>query len=247
MIRMSASLYRPASRRQLSNGTVAPAAALFVLSVLAKRGSLGTIGSGSQMQLRVGPPPNLPEFVPSSPWIALREPTPWVFQLCALPLGVAASLALGVLWFLLTPLSGPAFVSMFDSILPFLSFGPLIVVHELIHAVVHPQYGKSDLTILGFWPTRVLFYAHYTGELTRNRFIAISVMPTLVISLAPLAVSAVAGFARSLVAWISIWNVFFACGDLFGVALLLFQVPSRASVRNQGWKTYWRTNESGVA
>jgi hypothetical protein len=199
------------------------------------------------MQFRVGPPPNLPEFVPSSPWIALREPNTWVFQLCALPLGLATFLALGALWLLLTPLSGSAFGSMFDSILPFLSFVPLIVVHELIHAAVHPRYGKSDQTVLGFWPTRVVFYAHYTGELTRDRFIAILVMPTLVISLAPLAASAAAGLATGLVAWISVWNAFFACGDLLGVALLVFQIPRRATVRNQGWKTYWRRNEDGVA
>jgi hypothetical protein len=49
----------------------------------------------------------------------------------------------------------------------------LVVVHELIHAMVHPHGGKSDTTILGLWPSRLLFYAHYDGELTRYRFIAI--------------------------------------------------------------------------
>jgi hypothetical protein len=32
----------------------------------------------------------------------------------------------------------------------------------------------------------------------------------------------------------------FACGDFVGFALILFQVPRAATVRNQGWRTYWK-------
>ena len=121
------------------------------------------------------------------------------------------------------------------------SFAPLVVLHELIHAAVHPKSGRSDRSILGFWPSRLLFYAHYDGELTRDRFIAILAMPTLVITLLPLAVAMATSSSHELAAWVSKWNAFFACGDLFGIILLLFQVQSRAICRNQGWKTYWKS------
>jgi hypothetical protein len=37
----------------------------------------------------------------------------------------------------------------------------------------------------------------------------------------------------------SVLNALVACGDLFGIGLLLWQVPRAATVRNQGWRTFW--------
>jgi hypothetical protein len=72
-----------------------------------------------------------------------------------------------------------------------LLFAGLVVVHELIHALVHPMAGRSSHSIVGFGLS-VGFYAHYDGELSRNRLVAILLMPLLVISIVPLLVSAVA-------------------------------------------------------
>lgn len=163
-------------------------------------------------------------------------------QLFALPLGFASFVTIGVLWFWTTPLSSERFESPDFLVLGLISFVPMIVFHELIHAAVHPKSGRSDRSILGFWPSRLLFYAHYDGELTRNRFIAILAMPTIVMTFLPLAVAMTMNSSHELVAWVSTWNAFFACGDLFGIILLLFQVQSRAICRNQEWKTYWKSS-----
>src|SRR6185503_13338146 len=104
----------------------------------------------------------------------------------------------------------------------------------------HPGSGDSADSVLGFWPSRLLFYAHYVGELTRARFIAILLMPLLIISFVPLVVCAIIGHSSGLLAFSSALNALCACGDIFGVGLLLFQIPSDARVRNQGWRTYWR-------
>jgi hypothetical protein len=193
------------------------------------------------MQFRLGRIPDARDFVPDQTWKPLREPGPWLMQLFALPLGLAAFVSIGWLWFWATPLNGKCFESPAFLNLGLFSFIPMVVVHELIHAAVHPGSGSSDRSILGFWPSRLLFYAHYDGALTRNRFIAILAMPTVVITLLPLAVAMATSSSHELVAWISTWNAFFACGDLFGIMLLLFQVKSRAICRNHGYKTFWKT------
>jgi hypothetical protein len=178
--------------------------------------------------------------MPDQTWRPLREPSPWLMQLFAIPLGIGSFAGIGWFWLHATPLkpddlATPEFVT-----LGLISFIPLIVVHELIHAAMHPGFGSSNATIVGLWPSRLLLYAHYDGELTRNRFAAILAMPSIFITLLPLAAALISNTAQALVAWVSTWNALFACGDLFGILLILFQVPSRAICRNQGWRTYWK-------
>lgn len=167
-------------------------------------------------------------------------------QLLALPIGIGLLLMVGGLWIWATPLPTRFFKSPGFPLIALVSLVWLVLIHELIHAMVHPQGGKSHKTVVGFWPSRLLFYAHYDGELTRNRFIAILAMPTLVISLLPLAIALVTQHSHGLVAWLSSMNVLFACGDIFGILLLAFQVPSRAVCHNSGWRTFWRLPD-GIA
>ena len=94
--------------------------------------------------------------MPDASWRSLRQaPAPWKENLLALPIGIVAAVAVAALWFLLTPLrdivpamSLPAFL---------LLFAGLVIVHELIHALVHPMAGLSPHSILGFW--HVWFHA----------------------------------------------------------------------------------------
>ncbi len=192
------------------------------------------------MRFHLGGIPESKDFVPDETWRALREPNPWLAQLIALPLGGVSFFIFGVLWFYLTDLDRNLLESDVFLFWGFVSFIPLIVVHEWIHALIHPRCGKSDLSILGFWPAKLLFYAHYDGELTRNRLIAILAMPTVVITFMPLVVVIASNCSCGLIAWVSTWNILFACGDMFGIILLLFQVPSCAICHNQGWRTYWK-------
>jgi hypothetical protein len=193
------------------------------------------------MRFHLGAIPETPGFSPDASWKPLREPTPWMMQLLALPVGVIACVAVGALWFLLTPLRDVSFNS------PGMMLGAFVVIipiHELIHAAVHPRAGGTDDSILGFWPSRLLFYAHFVGELSRGRFIAILLMPLLIISFVPLVMCAIAGHSSGLLAFSSALNALCACGDIFAVGLLLFQIPADARVRNQGYRTFWRACES---
>lgn len=123
--------------------------------------------------------------------------------------------------------------------------GGIIPVHELLHAAVHPRFGLSDASVLGLWPSKGMFYAHYVGELSRARLITVFIMPLLLLSFLPLSVCAAVHRSSILLASISILNALASSVDILGIALLLFQVPGNAGVRNQGWKTYWKVHGAG--
>jgi DsbC/DsbD-like thiol-disulfide interchange protein len=86
----------------------------------------------------------------------------------------------------------------------------------------------------------LVFYAHYDGELHRNRFVVIALMPLFVLSILPLLVSAATQSVAGWVASISSFNALTAGVDLLATGIIVFQIPARAILHNQGWKTYWR-------
>jgi hypothetical protein len=190
------------------------------------------------MRFHLGAIPDSPDFVPDARWRPLRQmPSPMMENLLALPLGAVAAAAVAALWFLVTPLRDitPA---MLLPAFPLL-FAGLVVVHELIHALVHPMAGLSPRSILGFWAS-LGFYAHYDGEMSRNRLVACLLMPLLVISIVPLLVSAVAQVSSGWVAFISAFNAFCASADMLLAGSILFQIPASALVRFKCWRIYWR-------
>jgi hypothetical protein len=218
------------------------------------------------MRLHFGAIPSSPDFTPDTLWKSLGYPSPWMEKLVAFPIGMFAAVVVAVLWFAITPLqdvtSLPAFLVSFATIIGsfglyptptmsfpgfLFSFAGIVVVHELLHVAVHPMSGRSAHSIVGFWPSGGVFYGHYAGEMTRNRFVAILLMPLVVISFVPLLVAAVAQVASGWVAFISAFNAFCACGDILLAGLVLFQTPATAIVRQQGWRTYWREHENLAA
>ena len=190
------------------------------------------------MRFQLGAIPDSPDFVPDASWRPLREPSPWLEKLLALPIGVFMAVTIAVLWFLITPLR--SFIPTVSLLTVLLSFAGIVVVHEFIHALVHPRAGLSPRSILGYWPSRLFFYAHYDGELSRNRFLAVLLMPLFIISIIPLLVSAVIQVPFGWVAFISEFNAFLACGDILAAGLVLFQIPAARIVRTHSWRTYWK-------
>lgn len=124
-------------------------------------------------------------------------------QVFALPLGIITVAAVAVLWLYLTPVTNGTFVSPMQLLVVVAVTVPL---HELIHAFVHPHFGRSPGSVLGLWPSRLLFYAHYNGEISRSRLIAILGAPLVAISGLPLLVCAVIGQAPVVLASVSVFN-----------------------------------------
>ena len=187
------------------------------------------------MRFLLGPIPDDPGFDPTLPgWNAIREPRPALMNLIALPI-MLVTLALMALF-----LRAFTSLKLTDLAAPFLiAFLLVIPVHELIHALAMPGSGRGGETMIGFWPSHLLFYAFHFGEMTRGNFLAVMIAPFVVLTIIPLAVLA-AGVDSRFLGAVAIANGAAAAGDLLGFALILTQIPRGAIVRNQGWRTYWR-------
>jgi hypothetical protein len=197
------------------------------------------------MIFRLGPLPESPEFIPDDTWTLLGEPSLWGFQLRAIPIAVVTTVLLAVLWMMFTPVRHVIGALTFP--LPISNFIVcllgVIVIHELIHASAHPKIGFSENTVIGFWPSRMFIYTIYVGELTKNRCLAILVLPFVIISIVPLIFATMTQTISFWVAYISILNALLACGDILAAIMTIRHFPNGAIIRTKGWLTFWRSRK----
>ena len=199
------------------------------------------------MRLHFGAIPLPTDFTPDVSWKPLRQPSPWIALFVAFPIGIVAAGVVAGLWLAMTPLQVHDVTSALSLRGLLVSVAGMVVVHELIHVAVHPMSGRSPDTIVGIGGPTTGIYAHYDGEMTRNRFVAILLAPLVVISFVPLLVAAVAQASWGWVAFISSFNAFGACMDILDAGLILFQIPATAIVRQPGLRIYWREHETSAA
>jgi len=193
------------------------------------------------MRLHYGAVPKTEGFNPEAEgWRTIREPGPIALQVIALPIAIA----LIFIWAVCvlssqqnTFLSQGITIDISTLLLLIL----LIPVHELLHAVVHPGWGLTSSTIIGLWLSKGLFYAHYTGEMSRNRFLLVGVMPFIVLGVLPTVLIMLMPELRQTLLWLSLYGSVIACGDLEIMGFIILQIPPSAKVRNQGWKLYWKS------
>lgn len=207
------------------------------------------------MRIHWGAIPAAADFQPEADgWSPIHEPSPVLMQFIAVPLGVVIVGLLGSVLHFAAPrgICGHGSVSFRGSDVLIVLGGMaavlilFIAAHEMIHALVHPARGRTDKTIIGIWPSRLLFYAHYEGALSRARFLAVFAAPLVVLSFCSLP------FIALMDAWgkwpafeicltvLSLVNGLASAGDALGMILIASQVPATAVVRNRGWRTYWK-------
>ena len=192
------------------------------------------------MRFHIGPIPKSNNFEPDDSWNSIKEAPPEKAQWFAAPLGFIAAILVFLIWKNLTPF----IIDMPSLLVLIISYIGMIIIHELLHALAHPGSGISSKSILGFWPSQGVFYAHYEGSIRRNRFILILVLPLIVISFIAPFICAVLQISPSWLFFVSILNALAACVDIYGLVLMVTQVPSRAITRNHGWRTYWKFIDS---
>ncbi len=194
------------------------------------------------MKFHVGAIPENKDFDPQAErWASIREPGPCLVQLLAIPLAFIILILLGSLLYLVWP---PGSVTA--SITLMVVFGlALFPIHELLHAICFPEGFRSPNTIIGLWPTRLVFYAHYEGEMSRDRFLAVFFAPFFGLSLLPIAIIALFQWPSLELALLCLVNGGAASVDILGILLIGLQVPRLALVRNRGWRSYWKLKETG--
>ncbi len=194
------------------------------------------------MRFHLGDIPESEDFIPDTSWRPLIESSVVRFQLLAFPIGVIATAFFAFLWITITPLRNE-WRTLFP--LPVLGLAGclvgVLIVHEFLHALIHPGAGCSRRSVIGFWPSRMFLYATYDGELTRSRCVNILLTPFIVISIVPLIVAAVTQAGNVWVAYISTVNSYLASGDMLATGYFLFKTPANAVFRNRGRKAYMRT------
>ena len=208
------------------------------------------------MRFRYGPIPEDDVFHPEAQgWSDLREPGPLLLNILAIPtsilLIVVTIYAISLAWE-----GGP--LAIVQEVLeqsgpnPFLVFLIVLVIsiplHELVHLFTHPQFGRSNKSIFGLWLSRGMFYAHYEGAVSRNRFLSILAAPYLVLAWSPVIILAFIGISVPIVyveilVSVALINCVLPAGDVLGFFLLVSQVPSSACVKNKGWKSYWKLGD----
>ncbi len=221
------------------------------------------------MRFHYGAVPEDPTFDPQADgWRGIREPGPVALQILAIPVALATLALLGMATLAIAPglggsknqvrltfglpeggQGGWAGLGFFLLNLLVLLAGMLVVIfiHELVHALLMPDGGRSPRTLIAVWPEKLLFYAYHLGALTRNRFLLVFAGPLLALTGLPLVLLAILApfpgtiVAQGLLAGVALFNGASACGDIIGFWLVLLQIPANALVRNQGWRSYWKT------
>ena len=186
-------------------------------------------------------------------WHGIREPNPIWLNVIAVPVAIALMLVWFLLIFLILLLRGLPYIPPPASLSFPLSPLPLILIlvflipaHEFLHALFYPDWGLSSRTVIGLWLSKGIFYAHYEGMMSRNRFLLIFLTPYLVLGLLPVLIwgllpgSYWLSEPAILLLYLSFLGSLFSSSDLVGAGLVLLQVPVPAVVRNKSWKTYWK-------
>lgn len=196
------------------------------------------------MRFHLGDIPISPDFVPDASWKPLKQPSPWMQLLAAYPIGFVAAGIVAGLWLAVTPFQLQDVTSTMSLPAFLVAFVGMVIVHELIHLLVHPRSGRSLHSIVGAGGPTTGIYAHYAGEMTRNRFVAILLMPLAIISFVPLFLAAIAQASSGWMAFISAFNAFGACADTLDAGLVLVQIPATATVRCRGLRIYWKEHDT---
>jgi hypothetical protein len=198
------------------------------------------------MKFRLGPVPRDPTFQPEQGgWRRLREPSFGLLIALAIPTSLLAGAAVLFAWMLLVRIHGvdapvEVVVSPWSLLGALAAVFGLVVAHELAHAVFLPRCGLTPATTLGFWLQTVTPYVSYRGELARDRYFLVTLMPFLLLSAAPLFVALLTGWIPLGLVLLTVVNAALSSGDLITAALLLAQTPRSAVVRHQGLETWWR-------
>jgi hypothetical protein len=192
------------------------------------------------MRLHHGPPPTVADFHPDTEgWTALKEPTPLWLNLIATPVAIATAAALVFAWGSVKVDEPTAQATWWRLYGPFVGLAFLIPVHELIHAVAYPRFGLTSDVLIGVWPSKLLCYAVTTAAVWRNQILLVYLLPFALLSLLPLVICRTFGIVSPFWFVISVVNGLASAGDLVCMALIAWQVPREAVVRNRGWNTWW--------
>lgn len=184
----------------------------------------------------------------SSGWQKIREPRslatasllsyPLAFLLGGIILWLAYLLKPGLFYFISSESLEISFNINFKLLLFIAAIFVYMLLHELVHAVFFPNFDKSEKT---FWGINGLFGFVFTTEpIKKGRFLIISIMPFIVLSLVPLYLLNIFSFLNWFTLGLCVINAAGSCVDFLNILLISFQVKNGYTIINNGFETYYK-------
>lgn len=114
----------------------------------------------------------------------------------------------------------------------------MVIIHELLHAIFVPNFAKSNKTSFGI--TLFGAFVYTTEKIEKSRFLIISVMPFVMISIIfPIILGFLNGF-NGIIMFLIILNAAASSVDILNLFLILFQVPKKGYIVSNGFETYFK-------
>ena len=183
----------------------------------------------------------------SNGWKKLKEPShltlailfsmPFVFLLSGSTLWMAYLLNPALFGFIHSESLKISFSINFNTLLYVVVIFIFMFIHELVHLIGVPKFIKSDQTFIGI---NGLFGFVSTREvINKGRFIIVSIMPYILLSVIFLAVLHILGWLNWYTLILCLVNAAGSCVDFLNVMLVTFQVPNGSMIINNGFETYY--------
>jgi hypothetical protein len=132
-----------------------------------------------------------------------------------------------------------------------LAFFLCIATHELLHAALYPDSGRSDSTVLFVAWRKLQFGVYYEGFISRTRWLVMRLFPILGLTILPMIVwlAAYDGLTNAGEAFLMvlvITNSLGSGGDMVAALIVLLQVPASGTLNFYRGKGVLDTGKSYV-
>lgn len=112
-----------------------------------------------------------------------------------------------------------------------------MAIHELIHAIFIPNFAQSDNTFFGI--NGLFGFVSTTEPIKKGRFIVISIMPFIILSVIFPIVLNLFQLLNGYMLFLCLLNAMGSCVDFLNIILIIFQVPNKSTVINNGFETFY--------
>jgi hypothetical protein len=188
----------------------------------------------------------LSERLQSAGWKKIREPSGIAAAIaCSLPFVLlSGGISFLILYVLDSSLFGFLRNDTIDLTITLNLFTVLYIVgififmllHEMLHAVFIPDFIRSGRTFWGM--NGPLGFVFTTQPLKKARFIVVSLMPLVLLSVILPAVLRLLGLLSAYAAFLCFINALGSCVDCLTACLIAFQVPNGHVIISNGFETY---------
>ncbi len=118
-------------------------------------------------------------------------------------------------------------------------------LHELVHALTTPGWGRSDQTVIGLQRSKGLLlpYMYYDGIQPLMHMLFTGLAPLFLLTVLPVMVIVFAPLSSQLradLAFLAFFNVAISGGDMVNIFWIITHLPLHAKVQHNGWGLLWK-------